>query len=165
MKIKILVLILAFLFLCIPVQSHKKVEQSEEFLLRSIEFHGHLGPYLVLGLKAGSYANQIFGRDPMKTEAVIQTKTTPPQSCFADGVQFSTGCTLGKGNISLTEGEGLLVTFKKDNHKLTLKLKKEIIEEINSLPDQEEAWKNLAKDLYQREIKEIFKVTKSEGGS
>jgi len=165
MKIKILALILAFLFLCIPVQSQKKVEQSEELLLRAIELHGHLGPYLVLGLRAGLFANQIFGRAPMKTEALIKTKTTPPQSCFADGVQFSTGCTLGKGNISLIEGEGLEVTFIKNNQKLTLKLKKEIIEEINSLPSKEEAWENLAKDLYQREIKEIFEIAKSEGSS
>jgi formylmethanofuran dehydrogenase subunit E len=83
MKIKILVLIVAFLYLCTPIQSQKKVEQSEEFLLRAIEFHGHLGPYLALGLKAGLFANQIFGRDPMKIEAYIQTKITPPQSCFA----------------------------------------------------------------------------------
>jgi len=73
-------------------------------------------------------------------------------------VQFSTGYTFGKGNIFLTEGEGLQVTFKKDNQMLTLKLKKEIIEEINSLPSQEEAWENLAKDLYHREIKEIFET-------
>ena len=164
MKITILVLALVFLFLCTPIQSQEKIEQSEEFLLRAIEFHGHLGPYLVLGLKAGLYANQIFGRDPMKTEALIKTNTSPPQSCFADGVQFSTGCTLGKGNISLKEGEGLLVTFKKNNQKLTLKLKKGIIEEMNSLPSQEEAWENLAKDLYQREIKEIFEVARSESG-
>lgn len=165
MRIKILFLTLAFLFLSIPFQSKEKVEKSEEFLSRAVEFHGHLGPYLVLGLKAGLFANQIFGREPMKTEAFIQTKTTPPQSCFADGVQFSTGCTLGKGNISLTEGDNLLVTFKKNNQKLTLELKKEIIEEINSLPPHEEAWENLAKDLYQREIEEIFKVSKSEGDS
>lgn len=118
MKIKILVLITLFLFLCIPVHSKKKPEQSEDLLLRAIEFHGHLGPYLILGLKAGLFANQILGKDPMKTEAFIQTRTTPPQSCFADGVQFSTGCTLGKRNISLSEGEGLIVTFKKDNQKL-----------------------------------------------
>ena len=160
MKIKILVLILAFLFLCIPVQSQKKVEQSEEFLLRSIEFHGHLGPYLVLGLKAGLFANQVLGKEPMKTNAIIETRTKPPQSCFVDGVQFSTGCTLGKGNISLIEGEGLIVTFKKDNKMLTLNLRKEIIEEINSLPSNEEAWENLAKDLYQREIEKIFEIIK-----
>lgn len=35
---------------------------QQEFSLRAIEFHGHLGPYLVLGLKAGLYANQILGR-------------------------------------------------------------------------------------------------------
>jgi hypothetical protein len=50
------------------------------------------------------------------------------------------------------------VTFKKNNKKLTLKLKKEIIEEINSLPSEEEAWENLAKDFYQREIKELFEM-------
>ena len=158
MKIKILPLALAFLFLCTPVQSQEKIEQSEDFLLRAIEFHGHLDLYLVLGLKAGLFANQIFGREPMKTEAFIKTKTTPPQSCFADGVQFSTGCTFGKRNIFLTEGKGLQVTFIKNNKKLTLKLKKEIIEEINSLPSKEEAWENFAKDLYQREIKEIFET-------
>ena len=158
MKITTLVLALVFLFLCTPIQSQEKIEQSEEFLLRAIEFHGHLGPYLILGLKAGLYANQIFGRDPMKTEALIKTKTSPPQSCFADGVQFSTGCTLGKGNISLKEGEGLLVTFKKNNQKLTLKLKKGIIEEMNSLPSQEEAWENLAKDFYKRKIEKVFET-------
>jgi len=152
--------IILFAFaICFGYERNEKViEQSEEFLLRAVEFHGHLGPYLVLGLKAGLYANEIFGREPMNTKASIKTKTTPPQSCFADGVQFSTGCTLGKGNISLTEGEGLVVTFEKNNQILTLKLRKEIIEEISSLPSKEEAWENLAKDLYQRKIEEIFEV-------
>ena len=154
-------LIWVFLFLSTPFQSKEKVEQSEEFLLRAVEFHGHSGPYLVLGLRAGLFANKELGRDPMKTEALIKIKITPPESCFIDGVQFSTGCTFGKRNISLIHGKGLHVTFKKNNKMLTLKLKKEIIEEINSLPSEEEAWENLAKDLYQREIKEIFEVAKS----
>jgi len=157
---KILFLALAFLVLCAPVQSQEKVKQSEELLLRATEFHGHLGPYLVLGLKAGLFANQTFGREPMKTEAFIETKVTPPQSCFADGVQFSTGCTFGKGNIHLKEGGGLQVTFRRNNQELILKLKKEVIEEINSLPSKEEAWDNLAKDLYQREIDKIFEILK-----
>jgi len=153
---KILFIVWVFLFLSTPFQSKEKVEQNEEFLLRAVEFHGHLGPYLVLGLKAGLFANKVLGRDPMKTEALIKIKTIPPESCFADGVQFSTGCTFGKRNISLTQGKGLHVTFKKNNKKLTLKLKKEIIEEINSLPSEEKVWENLARDFYQREIKELF---------
>jgi formylmethanofuran dehydrogenase subunit E len=104
------------------------------------------------------YANQMLGKDPMETEAFIKTNTTPPESCFADGVQLSTGCTFGKRNISLEKGEGLLVTFKKDNKKLALKLKEEIIDEMNSLPSEEKAWEDLARDLYMRDINEIFEI-------
>ncbi|UCC38542.1 MAG: formylmethanofuran dehydrogenase subunit E family protein [Candidatus Aminicenantes bacterium] len=158
MGTKVLLLAFMVLFLLAPVQSAEKVEQTEEYLSKAIEFHGHLGPYLVLGLRAGLYANQILGKEPMETEAFIKSKTTPPESCFADGVQFSTGCTFGKGNISLEESQGLQVTFRKDNKKLILRLRKEIIEEMNSLPPQEEAWEKLAKDLYKREIKKIFEI-------
>lgn len=162
---KFLILHFSMLFLaslfCFGSRKNEKImERRDEFLLRAIEFHGHLGPYLVLGLKAGLYANQTFGREPMKTEAFIETKTTPPQSCFADGVQFSTGCTFGKGNIHLKEGEGLQVTFRRNNQKLTLRLRKEIFGEINSLPPKEEAWDKLAEDLYQREIEKIFEIVK-----
>ncbi len=158
--------ILQFSLLIIPLlcfsskKNGKIMEEYDEFLSRAIEFHGHLGPYLVLGLKAGLYANQTLGRDPMKTEAFIETRVTPPESCFADGVQFSTGCTFGKGNIHLKEGDGLRVKFKRNNQELILKLKKEIIDEINSLPSKEEAWDNSAKDLYQREIGKIFTIIK-----
>ncbi len=159
MKVKILFLALVFLLLQLKSQSRESVRQSEEFLSRAAEFHGHLGPYLVLGLKAGLYANQVLGKNPMKTEAAIETRTIPPQSCSVDGVQFTTGCTMGKGNISVKEGEGLLITFKKDGRELTMKLKNEIIKEINSLPpDKEEAWENLARDLYKRKTEEIFEI-------
>jgi len=158
----ILVFNLSILFFVFAncLSSDKNVVQNEEFLSRAVEFHGHFGPYLVLGLKAGLFANQVLGKEPMKTNAIIETDTKPPQSCFVDGVQFSTGCTLGKGNISLIEGEGLIATFKKDNKMLALKLRKEIIEEINSLPSDEEAWENLANDLYQRETEKIFQIIK-----
>jgi len=158
MRIKILFLALAFMFLYATLQSKEAVEQSEEFLLSAVEFHGHLGPYLVLGLRAGLYVNQMLGKDPMETEAFIKTKITPPESCFADGVQLSTGCTFGKRNISLEQGEGLQVTFKKNNQKVALKLKEEIIDEMNSLPSEEKAWEDLARDLYKRDINEIFEI-------
>ncbi len=160
MKNNILVMVLAFLFLGVSIHSEGKIEQNKELLQRAVEFHGHLGPYLVLGLRAGLYANQVLGRDPMKTEAFIQSKTTPPESCFVDGVQLSTGCTLGKGNISLQQGEGLRVTFKKNSHEITLKLKNEIIEEMNALPSEEKAWEDLAEDLYRREVEKIFEIVK-----
>ncbi|TKJ29997.1 formylmethanofuran dehydrogenase [bacterium (candidate division B38) B3_B38] len=163
---KILVATLSILFFAFVVcigydKNEKNMVQNEEFLSQAVKFHGHLGPYMILGLRAGLYANQVLEKDPMQTEAIIETLPQPPQSCFVDGVQFATGCTMGKRNISLIEGEGLKASFKKNDKILILTLKQEIIEEINSLPpDDEEAWENLAKDLYQREIEKIFKISK-----
>jgi formylmethanofuran dehydrogenase subunit E len=147
--------------MCTPYQLKKNdgqnlPEQNSDILSKAIEFHGHLGPYLVLGLKAGLYANHVLGKEPMKTNAVVLTKTTPPESCFADGIQFTTGCTFGKGNISMTEEIGLAVVFKKTDRELMLKLKKEILEEIISLPSEEEVWEKFSRDLFQREALELF---------
>ena len=157
----LLVLFFAFV-VCIGYDGKENnMAQNEEFLSRAVKFHGHLGPYMILGLKAGLFANQVLEKDPMNTEAIIETLPRPPESCFVDGVQFATGCTMGKRNISLKEGKGLKATFKKNNKILILILKQEIIEEIDSLPpDEEKAWEALAKDLYQREIEKIFEISK-----
>lgn len=159
MRCKLIILAFILFLLYSPIQCDEKAEQNEKLLMRAVEFHGHLGPYLVLGVRAGLYANQVLGKDPMETEARIKTKISPPESCFVDGVQFSTGCTFGKRNIFLEEGKGLHVTFKKEDKMLSLVLKKEVIEEMNSLPDVEEAWEALAKDFYKRDIKKIFQIT------
>ena len=134
------------------------MRQYDNLLKRAIEFHGHLGPYLVLGLKAGFYANEILGKDPFKMKAFIETHTSPPESCFIDGIQFSTGCTLGKGNISIKESRSLKVCFKKDDKELKLILKKKIMDELKSLPSVKEEWEKFALNLYLREMKEIFDI-------
>ena len=91
-------------------------------------------------------------------KAFIETHASPPQSCFVDGVQFSTGCTLGKGNISIKESSGLKVCFKKDDKELKLIPKKKIMDELESLPSVKEEWEKFALNLYLKESKEIFDI-------
>ena len=67
-------------------------------------FHGHLGPYVVLGYRMGRMARQAFGG---RISSTVRCGTKRPMSCLADGVQYGSGCTLGKGNISITE-EGVV---------------------------------------------------------
>lgn len=64
-------------------------------------FHGHIGPFLAVGLRMGQIANERLGRDPMNIEAVVRVKERPPRSCVVDGIQYSSGCTMGKANISI----------------------------------------------------------------
>jgi hypothetical protein len=63
-------------------------------------FHGHLGPYAVLGYRIGQRAMSVLGAGKYfgMRVTVIGPKTTP-YTCLIDGLQVSTGCTMGKGNI------------------------------------------------------------------
>jgi len=103
----------------------------------AIRFHGHLGPFLVLGLRAGLRAVELFGRDPFKLKAIVMLKRAIPYTCFLDGIQFSTGCTLGKGNIEVLEGDGITVRFIHERGELTLTVRDEVLEKIVSAEDVE----------------------------
>ena len=78
----------------------------EEILVRIEDFHGHLGPYVILGFRAGQLALRSLGAvGYFDLEARVWSGTKPPLSCFADGVQLGSGCTTGKGNLVVEAGE------------------------------------------------------------
>ncbi|TKJ42937.1 hypothetical protein CEE36_05470 [candidate division TA06 bacterium B3_TA06] len=84
---------------------HKELSHEEALFFLN-RFHGHIGPYLVLGYRAGLIANRILGDDPFAKRAHTMTGSKTPISCFTDGVQLGSCCTLGKGNITVSdEGE------------------------------------------------------------
>ncbi|HEY3282223.1 MAG TPA: formylmethanofuran dehydrogenase subunit E family protein [Armatimonadota bacterium] len=65
-------------------------------------FHGHLGPWLVLGLRIGQEAVEAVGaRRYFGLALEVHVPPQPPPSCILDGLQLSTGCTFGKRNIEL----------------------------------------------------------------
>ena len=109
----------------------------DETLRWAIRFHGHLGPFLVLGLRAGLRAVELFGHNPFKLKAIVTLKRATPYTCFLDGIQFSTGCTLGKGNIEVLEGDGIVVRFIHEGRELTLRVRDEILDEALNAEDAE----------------------------
>jgi len=98
----------------------KRTADRKSSLLRSaIRFHGHLGPYLVLGLRMGLVANRILQpRGPHGLSATVWTKRSPPESCMLDGIQVSSGCTLGKGNLRVKNASRMRARFRKGNRSL-----------------------------------------------
>lgn len=67
------------------------------------EFHEHLGVYSIIGAKMGLRAREYFniGIDELLVESCAGLN--PPISCLSDGLQVSTGATLGHGTISIME--------------------------------------------------------------
>jgi len=85
-------------------------------LKAGVEFHGHLGPYLVLGLHMGRVAVRMLKPKRIHELSVkVWTRKSPPQSCILDGIQVSSGCTLGKGTITVEESTRTKAGFRKGN--------------------------------------------------
>lgn len=67
------------------------------------ELHGHLGIFATVGVKMGIRAREYFdiGVDDMQVKTYAGNK--PPVSCLNDGLQVSTGGTLGHGLITIAK--------------------------------------------------------------
>ncbi len=85
-------------------------------------FHGHLGVYVTLGLRMGAIGRRTFGHYKGLTAAVTSVPQ-PPMLCVVDGVQFSSACTMGKGNISIVPGSEPEVAFEKEGRRLRIRLR------------------------------------------
>lgn len=70
------------------------------------EIHGHIGIYSTIGAKMGIYALELLSRLCNKAEELKVLSfagSRPPISCFNDGLQISTGATLGHGAIEIAK--------------------------------------------------------------
>ncbi len=85
-------------------------------------FHGHLGVYVTLGLRMGAIGKRRFGHYK-GLQARVRSHPEPPMRCVLDGIQFSSGCTFGKGNISLEAASEPEVIFEKGGERLRIGLK------------------------------------------
>ncbi|MGB9742909.1 MAG: formylmethanofuran dehydrogenase subunit E family protein [candidate division WOR-3 bacterium] len=103
-------------------------------LSAAVRFHGHLGPWLVLGLRAGSYARRRFRCSPFEITAIVHCPRTPPVRCILDGIQLSAGCTYGKGNIShRLSNRSCLIRFRHRRQLLELLVRPEIFQVLSQI--------------------------------
>ena len=118
-------------------EDKKQREWSDDLLHSAVSFHGHLGPFLVVGLRMGLAALRMLeasGWFDLRCSAKLSRST--PDSCVIDGIQFSTGCTMGKYNIEVEEGEGIAADFTKVDKKFSIVLRQEIFQEIRDIMDE-----------------------------
>ena len=110
--------------------------KTKTMLKRAIDFHGHLGPYLILGLLMGDLAiNKLKCKRHFGIKAIVKGAEHKPKSCLIDGIQVSTGCTYGKGNIIKLSGSSINAEFINlgNNKKIKICLKKDLVKKLDSL--------------------------------
>jgi formylmethanofuran dehydrogenase subunit E len=124
-------------------------------------FHGHLGPFIVLGYRMGRYAKRHFCSDPFQMSVAVYCSAVPPESCIADGIQIGSGCTLGKRNIEIIADSEIKCEFRSDGRKLTCSSKA-----INFPPKNDPHYsaliENLAQRMYSMQDSELFSTSSTQ---
>jgi len=95
----------------LPKPHYHPVESDPDWLAAAVQFHGHLGPWATAGLRLGMAARKAAGAEgyfDLEVEC-HGPLARPPRSCFLDGLQVSTGATLGKRNLRWIEADELVV--------------------------------------------------------
>ena len=127
--------------------------------LKNIEqFHGHIGPYAVIGYRMGKIANEKLGTDPFNKKAQVWTSNEPPMSCVIDGIQMSSGCTTGKGNLKIQSGKTPRVLFLTNEGK---QIEIHLLESVKNEIDNKVTEQNIisfSEELFQRPDKELFEI-------
>lgn len=102
-----------------------------DVLDKAAEFHGHLGPFLAIGVRMGLLAKRTLRSDGFRDlNVIVNTGDNPPLSCVVDGIQVATGCTLGKGNIAVRNLGKILAVFRSRRQAMRVKMKMDVFESI-----------------------------------
>jgi len=94
-----------------------RIDKLNVVLRKAEEFHGHLGPFLVLGVRMGLIGVRELGAKGNNEELRVTTmvKDSPPFSCVIDGIQVTTKCTIGNKKLRLRSSPGIEAKFELPN--------------------------------------------------
>ncbi|OPX79635.1 MAG: FmdE, Molybdenum formylmethanofuran dehydrogenase operon [Methanosaeta sp. PtaB.Bin087] len=131
-------------------------DDLEEAINKAVEFHGHLGPFLVLGVRMGLLARRELDSAPGEMVAVVKTGAVPSLSCLLDGIQVSAGCTLGRGNISTGPLGIAEAEFSARGRMVTIRARDEVVGEIRSWRERYASLEEVARSISKRSDEELF---------
>jgi formylmethanofuran dehydrogenase subunit E len=75
---------------------------SREIIEKARDLHGHICPYLVLGLRMGEIALKMIGIEKASVEESVGediVAIVEVNNCMVDGIQIITGCTFGNNSL------------------------------------------------------------------
>ncbi|MGC8998518.1 MAG: FmdE family protein [Candidatus Bathyarchaeia archaeon] len=114
--------------------------------------HGHLGPFLVIGVKMARLAKKTLNVDNDKLwnmHVIAELPLITPFSCVLDGIQAATKCTIGNRKLEVrnsSEAISAIFRLKSQDKALKIYVKKHVVEMLKEqfskgVPNEELAWK------------------------
>ena len=109
---------------------------TEDFaclLEKAGDFHGHLGPFLVVGVRAGLRGlRELQARkENLDVSAKARLTYSVPYSCILDGIQVATGCTIGNRRLTYEDSSNPMILFRnKAGRAVAVSILPEAIDEL-----------------------------------
>ncbi len=109
-------------------------EEEWRTVVLTNELHRHLGIYSIAGAKMGLFALHYMGAERDEMRVVSFAGGVPPVSCFNDGLQVSTGATVGHGSLVIEPVEAAVpeAFFTCAGGTLKLRLKESYLQQIRT---------------------------------
>jgi formylmethanofuran dehydrogenase subunit E len=111
-------------------------KELEAAIVEAVKLHGHLGPFLVVGVRMGGVAKRVFSQDAETSVRFQVTAKVPlvvPFSCTIDGIQAATHCTLGNQRLRMENTQKQIVaSFRAENsdHQVRISVIPSVIREL-----------------------------------
>ncbi|NQU80800.1 MAG: nucleoside hydrolase, partial [Bacteroidetes bacterium] len=112
------------------IEDHGLIEWKATVLTN--EIHGHTGIYSIIGVKMGIRACEYFNVGINNLQVISLAGKKPPLSCLNDGIQISTGATIGQGLIEISDTICTIPTaiFEFNKKRITINLKEALAQKI-----------------------------------
>lgn len=130
---------------------------------KAVKLHGHLGPFLVIGVKTAKLAEEALKLEPEKQRDLEITATLPlftPYSCTLDGIQAVTQCTIGNRKLKIRNSSKVAITvdfrLKSQNKALRVNVNPEILEFLKDKYSKKTSNEELASIIAFMPEKELF---------
>ena len=128
------------------------------------KLHGHVGPFLVIGLKMGATAKKalnVSDADCTLLTAEVSVPLHPPFSCLLDGIQVSTTCTIGNQRLQIKKSKTIQATFtrQKDAKKVKITLTQNLSEQLKQKQKQDKLDEAFAWGLAELPENQLFNIT------
>lgn len=143
--------------------NEKKNRDLKEELQLAADLHGHLGPFLVLGVRMGLYAlgKLKVRKGDTELHATVMLKYVTPVSCILDGVQTSTQCTVGNTRLTWKNSNdpGAVFQLRGSNRRVEVWVKPAIFQQLklrlDTHPSAEET-RQIGLEIASRSDAELF---------
>ena len=128
------------------------------------KLHGHVGPFLVIGLKMGVAAKKalnVSNSECALLRAEVALPLHPPFSCLLDGIQVSTTCTIGNQRLKIKNSKTIQAAFtnQKDAKTVKITLAQHLWEQLKQKLKQDKLDEAFAWGLAEMPENQLFKIT------